>query len=142
MQGSPHRDPRLQNRRSSSPPRRSAVLELSRLECQVHIGVDDEERSARQRVVIDLRAEGAPGMDEAGLRDPLEREIRRYLTEGRFVLVEATILGMARRVFELTQARRVSIRFHKFVLPGTDYVAVEMAFLRRNAVGSAPGSRR
>jgi dihydroneopterin aldolase len=116
-------------------------LALTGIECQAHIGVDEEERSARQRITVDLRLEADGAGAEEITRDPLERDVRRYLTEGCFVLVEAAILGLARLVFERTPARRVTIRLHKFVLPDTDFVAVEMAFRRREAL-AARGPRR
>jgi dihydroneopterin aldolase len=94
-----------------------------------HIGLEEEERSRPQRVVVDLAIEGAPaGGGDGELGRALRREVRSFLAGGRFVLVETTILKLARLVFERAPARRVRVRFHKFILPGTDHVAIDMTF--------------
>jgi dihydroneopterin aldolase len=94
-----------------------------------HIGLEEEERSRPQRVLVDLALERAPaGSGDGDLGRALCREVRRFLAGGRFVLVETTILKLARLVFEHAPVRRVRVRFHKFILPGTDHVAIEMTF--------------
>ncbi|MCZ6779628.1 MAG: dihydroneopterin aldolase [Acidobacteriota bacterium] len=107
------------------------ILEVDNIECRVHIGVDEEERSVRQRVVVDLVLERIPA-DES--RRALSRDVRvwvrHYLESGRFVLIEAASLGLARVIFANSNARRVFIRFYKFVLPQVEHVAVEMTFDR------------
>ena len=108
---------------------RTAWLEMGGIECMAHIGLEEEERSRPQRVVVDLALEGAPaGSRDGELGRALRLEVRRFLAGGRFVLVETTVLKLARLVFEHAHARRVRVRFHKFVLPGTDHVAIEMTF--------------
>jgi len=113
-----------------SPGRDDTAVELRDIACEVHIGVDAEERANRQRVILDLALEGnqagSAGTFCAGLAD----EVKRFLSEGRFVLIEATLLKLARLLFRRTRARRVTLRLRKFVLPETEFVAVEMAFGR------------
>lgn len=107
------------------------VLEVDNIECRVHIGVDEEERSVRQRVVVDLALEGIPADESTrALSRDVREWVRHYLESGRFVLVEAASLGLVRVIFANSIARRVSIRFYKFVLPQVEHVAVEMTFDR------------
>ena len=107
-------------------------LEVGPIECMVHIGVDDEERAARQRVLVDVILEGVPPSPTApALSGKVESWVRRYLESGRFVLIEAASLGLARIIFDHSPARRVFVRFRKFVLPDVDHVAVEMTFDRQ-----------
>ena len=109
------------------------VVELRDIDCQVHIGVDEQERSAPQRLIVDLALEGNMAGSDGAACGALVQEIRSLLAGGRFVLLEATILRIARLAFRRSPARRVSVRLRKFVLPETDYVAVEMS-LRRSEV--------
>lgn len=108
-------------------------IDLRGIECRAHIGVGRAERSRRQRVVLDVRLEGGRLRDGAASRADLALEVRRLIESGRFVLIEATLLEVARRLFRRTRAGRVRVRMSKFVLPGTDHVAVEMQFRREEA---------
>lgn len=111
--------------------RDDTIVELREIACQMHIGVDGEERSTRQQVIVDLRLEGNMAGCDGAFCSALGEEVKRFLGEGRFVLIEATLLKLARLLFRRTRARRVTLRLRKFVLPETDYVAIEMAFRRQ-----------
>ncbi len=106
------------------------VVELRDIDCQVHIGVDEAERSTPQRLIVDLALEGNMAGSDGAACGALVEEIKLLLGDGRFVLLEATILRIARLAFRRSPARRVSVRLRKFVLPETDYVAVEMSLKR------------
>jgi dihydroneopterin aldolase len=108
-------------------------IDLRGIECRAHIGVGRAERARRQRVVIDVHLEGGRLADGAARRRELALEVRRLIESGRFVLIEATLLRLARRLFRRTPAGRVRVRMRKFVLPATDHVEVEMAFRRAEA---------
>lgn len=126
--------PRAEGRRKPGPARGGerddTAIELRNIECQVHIGVDEAERAAPQRVVVDLALEGNMAGCDGERCGTLGDEVKRFLSGGRFVLIEATILKLARLMFRRTRARRVTVRLCKFVLPETDHVAIEMAFRR------------
>jgi dihydroneopterin aldolase len=108
-------------------------LHLRGIECRAHIGVSRAERARRQRVVLDVRLDGGRVGDGAARRRALALEVRRLVESGRFVLIEATLLKVARRLFRRTPAGCIRVRMRKFVLPATEYVSVEMAFRRGEA---------
>lgn len=107
------------------------MLKIDNIECRVHIGVDNEERSEKQRVVVDVALEGIIAEETMDVLSHDVREwVRQYLESGRFVLIEGASLDLARVIFASSDARRVFIRFYKFVLPQVEHVAVEMMFDR------------
>jgi dihydroneopterin aldolase len=108
-------------------------IDLRGIECRAHIGVGRAERARRQRVVLDVRLEGGRFGNGSARRRELALEVQRLIESGRFVLIEATLLKVARWLFRRTAAGRVRVRMRKFVLPATDHVEVEMEFRREEA---------
>ncbi|HKQ97025.1 MAG TPA: dihydroneopterin aldolase [Candidatus Polarisedimenticolia bacterium] len=109
-------------------------LTLAALTCQVRIGVTEEERSAPQRVDVDLDLYAelyqAGRIADLGLtidyREVSDRV--RALLEGRtFNLVEVVAVAIIDLVFErFRPVRRVAVRVRKYVLPNVAYVEVAM----------------
>ncbi len=123
--------------RGNTAPGRAAAnarVVLERLECRVHIGVEEKERARRQRVVVDVRLEGiSSGQSRDKIAAQARIGARRFLESNHFVLIEAASLGLARVLFESLPASRITIYFRKFVLPEVDHVAAEMSFDRAEA---------
>jgi 7,8-dihydroneopterin aldolase/epimerase/oxygenase len=109
-------------------------LTVRALRLMAHIGVTEEERRERQRleVDVDLYAD----LEAAGKSGDLGRTIDyrqvadgvRTLVEGRpWHLVEAATRATLDLVFErFPQIGGAVVRVRKYVLPGTDYVEIEM----------------
>jgi dihydroneopterin aldolase len=109
-------------------------VSLSGIRCQCHIGVTAEERSARQRIEVDLDLFAA--LEEAGRTADLARTIDyrdvadqvRGLLEGRpWHLVEAAAVSILDLVFaRWPPARRAVVRVRKYVLPDVAHIEIEM----------------
>ena len=122
---------RIRSRSTAASENASGMLKIDNIECRVHIGVDEEERSEKQRVMVDVTLEGIIAEESMNVLSNDVREwVRQYLESGRFVLIEGASLDLARVIFASSDARRVFIRFYKFVLPQVEHVAVEMMFDR------------
>lgn len=122
--------------------RTAAEVEVDRLSivamrCQCHIGVTAAERSARQRIEIDLDL--WTDLEEAGRTADLGRTIDyqkvaddvRDLVEGHeYHLVEAMATAVLDRVFDrFAPVTRAGVRVRKYVLP--DVAHIEIAMERR-----------
>jgi len=122
---------RIRSRSTAASENARGMLKIDNIECRVHIGVDEEERSEKQRVMVDVTLEGIIAEESMNVLSNDVREwVRQYLESGRFVLIEGASLDLARVIFASSDARRVFIRFYKFVLPQVEHVAVEMMFDR------------
>ena len=116
---------------------------IEELECRARVGVPEEERRARQRVLIDLEL----GLDlrKAGARDRVEetvdyaaaaQAVRRFAEAGTFHLVEAVAEGVAALVLERFHVKEVRVRVRKFSVPGVRSVGVALS-----RGGAKPSSR-
>ncbi len=107
---------------------------IEELECRAHVGVHEDERRARQRVLIDLEL----GLDlrKAGQRDRVEetldyaavaQAVRRFAEAGTFRLAEAVAEGAAAVVLErFPPVKEVRVRVRKFTVPGARSVGVAL----------------
>ena len=107
---------------------------IEELECRAHVGVLEDERRTRQKILIDL--ELGLGLRRAGDRDRVEetvdyaaaaQAVRRFAEAGTFHLAEAVAEGAAALVLErfpLVQEARVRVR--KFTVPGARSVGVAL----------------
>lgn len=109
-------------------------LSLAALTCEVRIGVTEEERSAPQRLEVDLDLYAELGqagrIADLGLtidyREVADK-VRTLLTSRSFNLVEVVAVQIIDLVFErFRPVRRVGVRVRKYVLPHVGHVEVAM----------------
>ncbi|MBN8248058.1 MAG: dihydroneopterin aldolase [Verrucomicrobia bacterium] len=106
---------------------------VSDLEVQFHVGVPDAERAQPQRLLISLELDH--NFEQAAATDDLTHTLNydavcqrvRALGEGRsWKLIETLaveIAGMIRKEFK---PARVRVMVKKFIIPGTQFVAVRV----------------
>jgi len=106
---------------------------VSQLEVLAHVGVPAAERGAAQRLTVSLRLVPARGL--AGLGDEIGNTIDyaticaavRHETEGRQRRLIETLAGdVAALLLERFPLRAVEVEVRKYILPGTEYVAVSI----------------
>lgn len=106
---------------------------IEELECRARVGVLEEERRTRQRLLIDLEL----GLDlrKAGKQDSVEetvdyaaaaQAVRRFVEAGTFRLVEAVAEGAAALLLERFPIKEARVRVRKFSVPGTRSVGVAL----------------
>ena len=106
---------------------------VEELECHAHVGVPEEERKRRQKLLVDLEL----GLDlrKAGKNDRVEetvdyaavaREVKKLAEERSFVLVEAIAESAAAMVLSRFPVEQVKVRIRKFSVPGSSSVGVEI----------------
>lgn len=111
-------------------------IKIKGLKLMSRVGVPDEERAEAQELLVNVAIHPAASLQ--GLADDIEktidydkvaREIRRVAGEGSRHLIETLAGDIAGVVlgFEGVAEARVEVR--KFVLPDTEYVAVEVGRL-------------
>ena len=107
---------------------------IEELECHAHVGVPEEERKRRQKLLVDLEL----GLDlrKAGKNDRVEetvdyasaaREVRRFIEAGSFRLVESIAEGAAALVLERFPIKEARVRVRKFSVPGARSVGVSVS---------------
>ena len=107
---------------------------VEELECHAHVGVPEEERKRRQKLLVDLEL----GLDlrKAGKHDRVEdtvdyaaaaREVRRFIEAGSFKLVEAVAEGAAALLLERFSIKEARVRVRKFSVPGARSVGVSLS---------------
>ena len=108
-------------------------LILKEIECRVHIGVTEGERTERQRLEVDLEldADLTRACVSSDLRDTIDYravcdQVRAHLEAGSFNLVEAAASQVLDLLFERFPIARAVVRVRKFVLPRVGHVAVEL----------------
>jgi len=108
-------------------------LRLDSIVCRCRIGVTEEERSAPQKLEIDLDLHA--DLEAAGRSSRLEdtidyrdvhTRVRDYLEQNSFRLVEAAARGILDLVLARFPVSRAVVRVRKFVLPGVAHVEVRM----------------
>lgn len=121
---------------------------IEELECRAHVGVPDEERKRRQKLLVDLEL----GLDlrKAGKNDRVEdtvdyasaaRAVRRFIEDGSFQLVEAVAEGAAALLLERFPIKEARVRVRKFSVPGTRSVGVSVSRDLEIRNGAASSSR-
>lgn len=104
---------------------------IEELECRARVGVSEEERRTRQRVLIDLEL----GLDlrRAGRRDRVDETVdyaavaqaaRRFAEQGSFRLVESVAEKAAGLLLERFPVKEVRVRVRKLSVPGARSVGV------------------
>jgi dihydroneopterin aldolase len=108
-------------------------ISIHGLSVTARVGVPEEERSAAQRLKLNLILWPARGL--AGLRDSVEntvdydeaaRLVRKVAADGERKLIETLADDVARALLGRFSLRRVSVEVVKFILPDTDWVAVRI----------------
>ena len=121
---------------------------IEELECRARVGVAEEERRTRQRLLIDL--ELGLELRKAGQRDRVEetvdyaaaaQAVRRFAEAGSFHLVEAVAEGAAALVLERFPIKEVRVRVRKFSVPGACSVGVTISRDLEIRSGAASSSR-
>jgi len=106
-------------------------IHVEQLELYTRVGVTENERSAPQRITVNLTAWPRPDFDD--LDDNLTRTVNyaelcreiRNLVENRSVsLIETLVSEIITRLLTQFPLRAVEIELRKYVLPDTKYVAV------------------
>lgn len=109
----------------------SDTIHIRGLRLSVRIGVPDEERALRQTLELDATLVSAVPFDE--MRDDLSRTIdyqavadhlRRHAGEGEWRLIETLASELAAEILAHFPVVEVALELRKFILPGTDCVAV------------------
>jgi 7,8-dihydroneopterin aldolase/epimerase/oxygenase len=107
------------------------------LEVETHIGVPDSERSAPQRLLIDVTL--TPQVPFSELQDDIAKTVDYDLATQRIAalagdrprrLIETLASEIAEMLVEEFSAVRADVEVRKFVLPQTEYVAVRCTRLR------------
>ncbi len=98
----------------------SDFIEIEGLAIQTIIGTLDEERHAKQKLIVNLRlytdtrrAAARDHIDDAVDYQRLTEDIIRYVEESRFFLIEAVAEGIAERLLEVFGINRAIIRIEK-----------------------------
>ena len=114
---------------------------IEELECRARVGVPEEERRTRQRILVDLEL----GLDlgGAGKRDRVEetvdyaavsQAVRRFTEAGVFHLAEAIAEGAAALVLErFPLIKEARIRVRKFSVPGARSVGVAVTRAKKRS---------
>lgn len=113
------------------------------LEVSSKVGVPDEEREQRQRLLIDLEVVALTPFDE--LNDDIDRavdyhalvmRVQDVAQHGERRLIETLAVDVAAAALADAQVDQVTVRIRKFILPETEFVAVELT--RRREGTPAP----
>ena len=108
-------------------------IHIEALAIQAHIGVPDEERAQPQRLTVSLTLE--PNTDFRNLGDRIEATVdyaavceaaKAVAAERPRRLVETLAEEMAGTLLLRFPIRRIAVELRKFILPGTDYVAIRI----------------
>ncbi len=104
---------------------------IKSLKVQSRVGVSEEERSQPQELEIDLCIQPVapfPYMNDDVMRtidySAVASRVRGLADEGPRHLIETLAAEVARLLVDEFHAVTVTVEVRKFVLPGTDYVAV------------------
>ena len=106
--------------------------------CHARVGVTDEERRVRQRILIDLDLDVDLG--PAGKSDRVEetvdyaavaQESRRLAESKPFRLAEAVAEEVAAKLLQRFDLLQVRVKVRKFSVPGVESVGVEIIRQRR-----------
>lgn len=107
------------------------AIHIERLEISARVGVPDEERAEPQRLVVCLTIWPKRGFDD--LADELgnavnyaavAREVREFVASRNDKLIETLAGATARYLLSSFSIRAVRLELRKFVIPGSEYVAV------------------
>ena len=107
------------------------VIIIKGLQVDACVGVSDEERMSSQRLLIDAIL--TPLTEFSALGDDINRTVDYHAAARRIVSVAASrprrlIETLASEIAEALvgdfRARRAEVEVRKFILPGTEYVAV------------------
>ena len=106
---------------------------ISDMEVSCRIGVPDEERSEQQRLLISLELEG--DCKRASVKDDIEytidyhavySQVKKTCLARERKLIETLAEDIASNILNLFDARCVRVKIKKFILPFTNYSAVEI----------------
>ena len=109
----------------------SDAIHIEQLEINACVGVPDNERAQPQRLVVSLTIWPVAGFDD--LADDLARTInyaavarlvRDFVASRRDKLIETLANAMAAHLISTFPIRALRIELRKFVIPGSDHVAV------------------
>lgn len=109
------------------------------LRCWAHVGVPEEERRHRQRLLLDITLETP--LARAGKRDDVRATVdyaaaaalAKKITEGRpYKLVEAIAERIAAALLKSFTVDAVSVRIRKFSVPQAESVGVEITRRKRS----------
>ena len=112
-------------------------IEIRSLEVWARVGVPEEERKNLQRLLLDV--EVLPQESFAGMRDSIERtvdyaamteDLTDFCAKTPRKLIETLAFECAERIVESYPAKEARVRVKKFILPSTEYVAVESVALK------------
>lgn len=117
------------------------TITVKNLQVETHIGVPAEERASAQTVAITLRMVPSKGMRD--LNDQIATTVDYYAVSQRVhaiaaeqsrQLIETLAEDIAHAITGEFAVAEITVEIRKFILPDTDYVAVE---LTHKAVGGA-----
>ena len=106
---------------------------ISGLEVMAHIGITEEERRIEQRLLVSITLTPFKGFE--GIEDEIERTIDYVRVaeviqrEARAIhrsLIETMTGDIINAIMAAFPVKAVEVELRKFVLPGTEYVAVRM----------------
>jgi dihydroneopterin aldolase len=110
------------------------VIIIKGLQVDACVGVSDEERRNPQRLRIDAIL--TPLTEFSALADDISRTVDYHAAARRILgvaalrprrLIETLASDIAEVLVSEFRARRVEVEVRKFILPGTEYVAVHCA---------------
>ena len=113
------------------------TIQIDSLEVQAYVGVPDEERRTKQRILIDVELRLC--LKEAGEGDRIEetidyaavvREIEKMVEVREFQLVEALTESISSLILERFRVDEVKVRVRKFSVPLVKSVGVQISRLR------------
>lgn len=112
----------------------SDCIHLEELEVFARVGVTDQERSKPQRLVLNITLFPRRSFDD--LKDDIglavnysaaHAQVRDFMEAGAYKLIETFAAGLASHLLKTFPIARVDIELRKFVLPGTNHVAVAVS---------------
>lgn len=106
-------------------------IHIHELEVRARVGVTDNERDVRQRLVLNVTL--SPRISFDALNDEIAAtvnysavaaEIRNFAEASAFNLIETLASNIATRLLEAFPVSEVRVEVRKFVLPRAEYVSV------------------
>ncbi len=108
------------------------IIQIQGLAIFVSVGVPEEERAYRQKLLIDVQMEPQHSFDSLGENlsltadyDQAAQKIRTLCDSVSFRLIETLAVEIANLLLSEFLIKKVMVRIHKFVLPDTEFVAVQ-----------------
>ena len=106
-------------------------IHIEQLEVSTHIGVPDDERSARQRLTFSIALwpmYGAGDLDDQIAKTvnyaDVCAETKKFVSEERDKLIETLANALALHLLEAFKIRRITVELRKFILPDVEFVSV------------------